>query len=151
MTTASSTAPRTAIHPGARRAYSILTGIATLFVFVQFFTSSEFIRDHGPAAERWTEIHGFTAYGLLVPALAAAVIAVVALRRAAPVLTVVAVVLFVASVGQWGTGHLISTLGMDGWTPFHVFFSSVVLALAIWASVRSATLRRASPVGRDGQ
>ena len=145
------TASRTAIDPRARRAYAILTGIATLFVFVQFFTSSEFIRDHGPAAETWTSIHGFTAYGLLVPALAAAVVALIALRRAAPVLTVVAIVFFVASVGQWGTGHLISTLGMDGWTPFHVFFSSVVLALAIWASVRSATLRRSAAVGRDEQ
>jgi hypothetical protein len=132
-----------AARPGARRAYAILTGIATLFVFVQFFTSSEFIRTEGDAGETWTNIHGYTAYGLLVPALAAAVVAVIALRRAAPVLTVVAVVLFVASVGQWGTGHLISTLHMDGWTPFHVFFSSVVLALAIWASIRSAALRRA--------
>ncbi|MGT2426692.1 hypothetical protein [Amnibacterium kyonggiense] len=132
----------TAASPGARRAFAILTGIATLFVFVQFFTSSEFIRAKGDTEETWTNIHGFTAYGLLVPALLAAVVAVVALRRAAPVLTVVAVVFFVASVGQWGTGHLISTLGMDGWTPFHVFFSSVVLALAIWASIRSAALRR---------
>lgn len=136
------TATRTSVDPRARRAYAILTGIATLFVFIQFFTSSEFIRAKGDSAETWTDIHGVTAYGLLVPALAAAVVAVVALRRAAPVLTAIAVVLFVASVGQWGTGHLISTLGMDGWTPFHVFFSSVVLALAIWASVRSATLRR---------
>jgi hypothetical protein len=129
--------------PRARRAFAILTGIATLFVFVQFFTSSEFIRAEGDGAETWTEIHGFTAYGLLVPALLAAVVALVALRRAAPVLTVVAVVFFLAAVGQWGSGHLISTLGMDGWTPFHVFFSSVVLALAVWASIRSATLRRA--------
>jgi hypothetical protein len=135
-------AGRTAIRPGARRVYAILTGIATLFVFVQFFTSSEFIRAKGDTEETWTEIHGLTAYGLLVPALAAAIVALVAFRRSAPALTVVAVVLFVASVGQWGTGHLISTLHMDGWTPFHVFFSSVVLALAVWASIRSATLRR---------
>lgn len=132
---------RPAIDPRARRGYAALTGIATLFVFIQFFTSSEFIRTDGPGEETWTEIHGVTAYGLLVPALAAAVLALVALRRAAPVLTGVAVALFLASVGQWGSGHLISTLGMDGWTPFHVFFSSVVLALAIWASVRSAALR----------
>lgn len=79
-----------------------------------------------------------------MPALAAAVIAVVVLRRTARVLTVVSVLLFIASVGQWGTGHLISTMGMDGWTPFHVFFSSVVLALAIRASVRSAMLRRST-------
>ena len=136
------TTDRPLAEPGARRAFAILTGIATLFVFVQFFTSSEFIRAKGDGAETWTEIHGFTAYGLLVPALIAAVLAVVALRRAAPVLTVVAVVFFVAAVGQWGSGHLISTLGMDGWTPFHVFFSSVVLALAVWASIRSTMLRR---------
>ncbi len=120
----------------------ILTGIATFFVFIQFFTSSEFIRTEGEAGERWVEIHGVTAYGLLVPALAAAVVAVVSLRRSAPVLTAVSVVLFLAAVGQWGTGHLISTLHLDGWTPFHVFFSSIVLALSVWASIRSATLRR---------
>lgn len=140
MTTSATS--RSAVDPRARRAFAVLTGIATLFVFVQFFTSSEFIRAHGDTEETWTEIHGFTAYGLLVPALAAAVVAVLALRRAAPVLTVVSVVLLVASVAQWGTGHLISTLHMDGWTPFHVFFSSVVLAAAVWASIRSATLRR---------
>jgi hypothetical protein len=134
----SSSRPRAA----ARRAYAILTGIATLFVFVQFFTSAEFIRGRDAAAEAWTEIHGYTAYGLLVPALAAAVVAVVAFRRDAKILTAVAVGLFIASIGQWGTGHLISTLHMDGWTPFHVFFSSVVLALAVWASIRSAALRR---------
>lgn len=139
---------RTAASPGARRAYAILTGIATLFVFIQFFTSSEFIRSGGESGETWTDIHGVTAYGLLVPALLAAVVAVVALRRVAPVLTVVAVLLFVASVGQWGSGHLISTFHLDGWTPFHVFFSSAVLALAVWASVRSALLRRAVPVQR---
>lgn len=127
---------------GARRAFAVLTGIATLFVFVQFFTSGEFIRTEGPTGELWTEIHGYTAYGLLVPALIAAIIAVVALRRAAPLLTVIAVLFFVASVGQWGSGHLISTFDLDGWTPFHVFFSSVVLALAVWSAVRAAVLRR---------
>lgn len=141
-TTSYSARDRRLASAGARRAFAILTGIATLFVFVQFFTSSEFIRGKGDAAETWTDIHGYTAYGLLVPALVAAVVAVVALRRAAPVLTVVSVLLLVASIGQWGTGHLISTLHQDGWTPFHVFFSSVVLALAIWASIRSAALRR---------
>jgi hypothetical protein len=141
-TTDTRTGGRASIAPGARRAYAILTGIATLFVFVQFFTSGEFIRGQGGAADTWTEIHGFTAYGLLVPALAAAVVAVVAFRRTAPALTVVAVLLFVAAVGQWGTGHLISTFHVDAWTSFHVFFSSVVLALAIYASVRSAALRR---------
>ena len=133
---------RTDVRPGARRAFAILTGIATLFVFVQFFTSSEFIRSEGPSGETWTDIHGWTAYGLLAPALVAAVIALAALRRAAPVLTVLSVVLVVASVGQWGSGHLISTYHLDGWTAFHVFFSSVVLALAVWISVRSALIRR---------
>lgn len=128
--------------PGARRAFAVLTVIATLFVFVQFFTSSEFIRTKGDAGETWTTIHGVTAYGLLVPALAAAVVAILTLRKTAPVLTAVAVVFFVASVGQWGTGHLISTFGMDGWTPFHVFFSSIVLALAIWGSTRAVLLSR---------
>jgi len=141
-TTQYSTDRRPQVSAGRRRAYAILTGIATLFVFWQYFTSGEFIRTEGRTGEFWTEIHGFTAYGVLVPALIAAVIAVTSFRRVAPVLTVVAVAFFVASVGQWGSGHLISTFDMDGWTPFHVFFSSVVLALAVWASVRSAALRR---------
>lgn len=147
MTTTTARAGTTAradVAPGTRRAFAILTGIATLFVFVQFFTSAEFIRSGGPDGETWTEIHGWTAYGLLVPALLAAVIALAAIRRVAPVLAVLSVLFFVASVGQWGSGHLISTLHLDGWTPFHVFFSSVVLALSIWLSVRSALVRRAS-------
>lgn len=144
--TATSATARTTTRPeapaGARRWFAILTGIATLFVFVQFFTSSEFIRVKGDSAETWTDIHGWTAYGLLVPALLAAIVAVTRLRAAAPLLTVLSVAFFVAAVGQWGSGHLISTLGLDGWTPFHVFFSSVVLALGVWTSVRSAILRR---------
>jgi hypothetical protein len=143
MTATPAERPRSiAVDARVRRAYAILTGVATLFVFVQFFTSAEFIRDDGPAAEAWTEVHGFTAYGVLAPSLVAAILAIVALRRAAPVLTVVAVAFFIAAVAQWGSGHLISTLDMDGWVPFHVFFSSAVLALAVWASVRSAVLRR---------
>ncbi|MFD1720715.1 hypothetical protein [Amnibacterium endophyticum] len=145
MTTAASTArtaDRTAVSRGVRSTFAIATGIATLFVFVQFFTSSEFIRVKGDGAETWQEVHGFTAYGVLVPALVAAIVALVRLRSAAPVLTWISVAFFVAAVGQWGSGHLISTLGMDGWTAFHIFFSSVVLALAVWASVRSAILRR---------
>lgn len=137
MTTMSPSAKQATPQPAARRAFTISTVIATVFVFIQFFTSSEFIRAKGSTEEIWTTVHGFTAYGLLAPALIAGVLAVTTLRKTAPGLTVISVLLFVASVGQWGTGHLISTLHMDSWTPFHVFFSSVVLALAIWASIRS--------------
>ncbi|MBW4041494.1 MAG: hypothetical protein HIU86_05130 [Acidobacteria bacterium] len=133
---------RAAVPPGVRRAFAILTGIATLFVFVQFFTSGEFIGTHGAAAESWKAVHGVTAYGLLVPALLAAVLAVVALRRAAPVLTGVAVALLVAAVGQTATGELISRAHLDSLTPVHVVLAAVVLSLAVWASMRSATLRR---------
>ena len=119
------------------RVYAIATGLCALFVFFQFFTSGEFIRGQGGAAETWTEVHGYTAYGVLAPALIAAIVALVRFRSSERLLTGLAIVLFVASVGQWGTGHLISTFHLDGWTPFHVFFSSVVLALVIWALARS--------------
>lgn len=142
MTTVSPNAEHVASSPDSRRAFTVLTVVATVFVFIQFFTSSEFIRAKGSAEEIWTTVHGFTAYGLLVPALIAAVLAVTTLRKTAPGLTVVSVLLFVASVGQWGTGHLISTLDLDSWTPFHVFFSSVVLALAMWASIRAIARRK---------
>lgn len=133
---------RVVAAPAVRRAYAILTGITTLFVFVQFFTSGEFIGAQGDAAESWKTVHGLTAYGLLVPALLAAVLAVVALRRPAPVLTGVAVALVVAAVGQTATGQLISRSHLDGLTPFHVLLAAVVLSLAVWASIRSAALRR---------
>ena len=133
---------RVVVAPGVRRAYAILTGITTLFVFVQFFTSGEFIGAHGDAAESWKTVHGLTAYGLLVPALLAAVLAVVALRRAAPVLTGVAVALLATAVGQTATGQLISGSHLDGLTPFHVLLAAAVLSLAVWASIRSAALRR---------
>lgn len=127
-----------------RRIVAILVGIATLFVLVQFLTASLFIRAHGGGAETWQEIHGYTAYGVLAFSLAAALVAVFTrLRSAAPFLTVLAVLFFLATVGQWGSGHLISQFGQDGWTPFHVFFSSIVLILAVWVAIRSARPRRA--------
>jgi hypothetical protein len=72
---------RTAIPPGIRCAYATLTGVATLFA--QHFASGEFVAAEGDTGDAWVAVHGKAAFGVAVPALLAAVLAVVVLRRTA--------------------------------------------------------------------
>ncbi|WP_375401548.1 hypothetical protein [uncultured Amnibacterium sp.] len=144
------TAPRsptttTAVPAGAHRAFAILIGLSALFVVFQYFTSGEFITDGIPKATReaWTTVHGFGAYPVMVFALIAAIVAFNRLRTIRG-LALGAAVYFAATVVQWLLGHAISTLGMDWLTPVHVVVAAVVLGLAIWLSVRTALLRRAT-------
>ncbi|GAA2753925.1 hypothetical protein [Amnibacterium kyonggiense] len=127
---------------GARRAFALLAGAAALVVLVQFATGAEVVGTDGAAADRWAALHGATAFGLVAASLAAAVVAVVALRRAAPVLAAVAVAFAAAALVQTATGRLISDADLDALVPLHVFCSALVVALAAWASIGSAALRR---------
>jgi len=132
-------------HPtaGARRWYAITLGITVLFVFLQSLTAGVFIADaFTPHVKHvWLDLHGLIAYPIMVFAIAAAVIATMRLAHVR-YLALGTWVLAAASVVQWLLGHAISTLGMDWITPFHVVLAFVVYGLAIWLSVRSATLRR---------
>lgn len=134
---------RPEISAGARRNYAVFTGITVLFIFLQSITAGNFIEDGlpGSAKETWTDIHGVLAYPIMLFALIAAIVALRGLRAAGRI-RIFAVILFVATVAQWLSGHAISGLGMDWITPFHVALAFVIYGLAIWLSVQSAQLRR---------
>jgi uncharacterized membrane protein len=129
--------------PGARRIFAIAIGITVLFIFLQSLTAGTFIEDGLPRGARaiWTDVHGFIAYPVMVFALISAVIAIVRLKGVRGIAPMTGV-LFVGCVAQWLSGHAISTLGMDWITPFHVALAFVIYGLAIWLSVRAASLRR---------
>lgn len=133
------------ITPGVRRTYAISIGISALFVVFQYFTSGEFITDDIPddARELWTNLHGFGAYPVMVFALLAAVVAFTRLVEVRG-LWLATAAYFVVTVVQWLLGHAISTLHIDALTPLHVVVAAVVVGLAVWLSVRSARLRRAT-------
>ncbi|AMM20770.1 hypothetical protein AX769_12245 [Frondihabitans sp. PAMC 28766] len=134
---------RPAVTPSARRAYAILTGLTVLFIFLQSITAGNLIEDGIPdsAKQTWTDIHGALAYPIMLFALLSAVVAVRSLAAASRV-RAFAVILFVATVVQWLSGHAISGLGMDWITPYHVVLAFVIYGLAVWLSVQSARLRR---------
>lgn len=148
MTTQSTSRPvpaRPDFDTRAVRPFAIFTGLTVLSIFVQSITAGKFIQDGVPdsAKQTWTDVHGLMAYPIMVFSLIAAIIALRSLGRAGRV-RILAPVLFVASVAQWLTGHAISELGLDWVTPFHVALAFVIYGLAVWLSVRSATLRRQS-------
>ena len=71
MTTTTTTATAAAVdlRPGALRAVAVLEGIAAVFTFVQFLTAGEFVRNRSESGETWQDVHGWMAYGVLVPTL----------------------------------------------------------------------------------
>ena len=132
-----------AADASVRKKFAILVGLAVLFVFLQSLTAGEFIADglSEPVKEVWKTAHGLIAYPLMLSSLAAAILAWSRLRTIRP-LWIMTGALFVSSVVQWLLGHAISNLGMDWVTPFHVVLAFVVYGLAIWLSIRSASLNR---------
>src|SRR5215475_10429762 len=79
------TGPRAVTRPqrpdrvGALRAFSILNGLVLLGVVLQGLWAGGFIGDVSGAP--WLQLHRFTAYSVVVLALAAAIVAVVTRRR----------------------------------------------------------------------
>jgi hypothetical protein len=52
------------------------------------------------------------------------------------------VLLFIATVVQWLSGHAITTLGMDWVTPYHVVLAFVIYGLAIYLATRAFAFAR---------
>ena len=125
-------------------AYAVLIGLTTLFVFLQSFTSAEFISDATPDKMKdvWVDIHGGVADAAWGFAVITAIFAIVKLRRVDARLTAFTVVLAVLTLAQTGIGHLISDFGMDWLVPVHVPLAFVVYGLAIWLTVRAVLVRR---------
>lgn len=131
------------VSPAARRTYAIFIGLTVLFIFLQSVTAGNFIKNGIPGSgkEVWTNIHGLLAYPTMVFALGSTAIAVRGLRGIKGLVPLTGI-LFLATVAQWLSGHMISTLGLDWVTPYHVVLAFVIYGLAIVLSVRSAALRR---------
>lgn len=130
------------VSPPTRRAYAIFIGFTVLFIFLQSVTAGNFIKNGIPGSgkEIWTTIHGLLAYPTMVFALGSTVIAIRGLRGIRGLVPLTGI-LFLATVAQWLSGHMISTLGLDWVTPYHVVLAFVIYGLAIVLSVRSASLR----------
>lgn len=133
------------VSPRATRLYAISIGVTILFIFLQSITAGNFIRDGIPdgVKEAWTNVHGALAYPTMVFALVSTIIAFRMLRRSGR-LAALTGILFLASVAQWLSGHMISNLGLDWVVPFHIALAFIIYGLAIVLSVRSAALRRAA-------
>jgi hypothetical protein len=134
---------RPTVSPGIRRAYAIFIGFTVLFIFLQSVTAGNFITNGIPGSgkEIWTTIHGLLAYPTMVFALGSTAIAIRGLRGIRGLVPLTGI-LFLATVAQWLTGHMITTLGLNWVTPYHVVLAFVIYGLAIVLSVRSAALRR---------
>ena len=130
------------LAPTTRRTYAVLVGLTTVSVLVQAVTAGLFVNQNGKAPDAWTELHGVIAYPVMLFALLTAIFAFAAMRTAVPRLWIWTGLLFVATVGQWLSGHAITDLHMDWVIPIHVVLAFLIWGLALVLSVRSATLRR---------
>lgn len=141
MTTATQTpAPSTA--PKGLRLFNALIGVTTLGIFVQAVTAGEFVsQEH---RDGWITAHNISANATLVVALVTAVIGLVLVRATDRVLAWSSLVLFVLLILQTVLGHLITDVEADGWIGVHVPLAFVIVALAVWLSVRGAQVRRRS-------
>jgi hypothetical protein len=150
VTTKSPARDLPAVSPATRRAYAIFIGFTVLFIFLQSVTAGNFIKNGIPGSGReiWTNIHGLLAYPTMVFALGSTAIAIRGLRGIRGLVPLTGI-LFLATVAQWLTGHMISTLGLNWVTPYHVVLAFVIYGLAIVLSVRSAALRRMETIAAE--
>lgn len=142
MTTAAQTPAPSTAAPRGLRLFNALVGVTTLGIFVQAITAGEFVSQKG--RDGWITVHDISANATIVVALVAAVIGLVLVRAADRVLAWSSLVLFVLLVLQTVLGHLITDAEADGWIGVHVPLAFVIVALAVWLSVRGAQVRRRS-------
>jgi Mn2+/Fe2+ NRAMP family transporter len=139
MTAAAQTpAPSTA--PRGLRLFNALIGVTTLGIFLQAVTAGEFVSQKD--RDGWITVHNIVANATIVVALVTAVVGLVLVRATDRVLAWSGLVLFVLLVIQTVLGHLITEGKADGWIGVHVPLAFVVIALAVWMSIRGAQVRR---------
>jgi hypothetical protein len=131
-----------AVPSGRLTAFAALTGLTSLAIFLQGVTAGQFVSQ--PGHDSWVNVHGVVADVCWGLALITAVYAAITLRRVAPQLVAVAVLLFVLTLAQTGIGHLITDEGQNGWIAVHVPLAFVIFGLTLWLSVRAALIRRAA-------
>jgi heme A synthase len=136
----STTATQPLVTSGKVRTFAILTGLTSLAIFVQAITAGQFVSQSHKHS--WIDAHSMIANVAVVLALATGIFAVVAIRKASPVLMWLTVVLFVLTVFQTIIGHLITEGHIDGWIGVHVPLAFIIFGLTAWLSFRASSLRK---------
>ena len=131
----------TSAAPGGIRVFNVLAGVTTLAIFLQAISAGIFMSFRGSdAGAPWVTVHQVVGYAAILLAVVTAVIAIVALRKAAAGLMGAAIVLAVLLVAQVGIGQAIESV--RGLVAVHVPLAFIVFGLTIWLSVRGAVVRR---------
>jgi lipopolysaccharide export LptBFGC system permease protein LptF len=130
----------TTVAPPAFKWFTALTGVTSLGIFVEALLAGQFVsQDH---RDSWIDIHGTVANVVVLASLAAAVVALITLRRTFPRLTWGSVVLFVLLVIQTIIGHLITDASIDGLIGVHVPLVLVIFGLTVSLSITATAARR---------
>ena len=125
----------------ALRAYSILNGLVLLGVVLQGLWAGGFIGHLDGAF--WLQLHRFTAYTLVVLALAAAILAVRTQRRHRAI-TAGSALLFVLVGVEAELGHEIADGGAGALVAVHVPNALLIMGLAAYLATTAARARRTS-------
>jgi lipopolysaccharide export LptBFGC system permease protein LptF len=141
MTTAAQT-PASTAAPRGLRVFNALIGVTTLGIFLQAITAGEFVSQEHRGG--WIAAHSVIANVTILVALATAVVGLVLVHATDKVLAWSSLALFVLLILQTVLGHLITEGEADGWIGVHVPLAFVIVALAVWLSVRGAQVRRRS-------
>lgn len=139
MTTAAAPTPATA---RGLRPFNALVGVTTLGIFLQAITAGEFVSQKD--RDGWITAHNIIANVTILVAVVVAVIGLVLVRTSDRILAWGGLALAVLLIIQVVLGHLITDAEADGWIGVHVPLAFVIVALAVWLSIRGAQVRRRS-------
>ncbi|MGN6503295.1 MAG: hypothetical protein ACTHKX_10410 [Pseudolysinimonas sp.] len=126
----------------AARALAPLIGVTSLGVLLQAVTAGVFMALRRDGGEAWVGVHDMIANVTVLVAIAAAVVALIAVRRTRPTVAWGSLVLALLLIAQTLVGHLMADAEIDGLVALHVPLAMIVFGATIWLSV--ATTRRAS-------
>lgn len=124
----------------AVRIFSMANGLTVLGVLLQAVWAGAFIGRSGQ--QLWITVHEIGGFVVVVLALAAAVLATVAVRRAHSALTVGALGMLVLIIAQTGLGEAITKGGANELIVLHVPIAMLIFGLGIYLSIAGAQLRR---------
>ncbi len=128
------------------RGYAALVGLVALAILLQGIFAGVLIEpgSHSGALNA----HDVNADLTLGLSIAAAVYAIVLLRKAARSLVIGSLVLVALLVALVAIGHAITGSGDDGLTPVHVPLALLAFGQTTWLSVRAVSLRKAARADR---
>lgn len=124
---------------------TVLVWLTTSAIFCQAIIAGQFVSQDG--RDGWITVHGVVADVSWVLTLLCATYAWFALRAYFPNLARASVLLFLATLGQTGIGHLITDYGLDWLIAVHVPLAFAVFALAGYLSIWAVRVRRQHAAG----